>query len=1235
MRVVLALAALCVCAAALVALLWILVAAGVERERLVAQIERQVGARLGARVEIGSLDGPLYPSLELRDVRVTWPEATLQVPRLSLRYALENLLGRTRLSIAVAAVERPSLELRGIPELPAHGKGGSSIDVALAALEIRAAEIRWVDSPLGSLTARLALSAHDWTLAGDLPLPAHGELRGSAALELAGPDAAQSPRALALHADVELAGSVLRVHRLLLDGDAGRVASHGHALLDRAGVRSVVLDATAAHLDLAPLLAMPELHTDLEGPIGVRAERGRATWRDAEANAQARLRGRAAGDAIQSIDVQATLARAALAIERAEIHGPALELRARGTLTDRADFRIAGAVPELARLEIPSLPLGRLRGALGFDGQIQGPRAALEASFDVRGSKLAVAERALGTLDVRLALRAKTLEIERATLAHGAERIELAGKLDLAKPDEPRADALRIELQKLELASLASSLHVGAPLRGRLSGRASLSGTLREPRGEAKLRLESARIDRFAAQALELEIDLAQRWRGRLRTDLEKKQGSAELRVDLPAPRDTDLREQWESWLSSPEGSLELDARGLDVALAQPFLPKTVNAASGRVDLELHAAGGWPPQALKGHARVEAFTLDVGAPSRSFGPARGTVELGPRTHATGSVDFRADLDLPDAWHGKAAGRVQLRKDLFGTRLELTDFRFERQHAAVTLSGVLERGALDPLRVEVRALDVAALPSVPGLEQLGGQLDAQFSIRGSLQQPSLSGAAVWEQPRVGSAHAERATLEWATGDGKLVGDARIIEAGAVVASAQLRAPAPSGTTSYAEVLAKQGAEARLDASDLDIGLLSPFLLGIARDLHGRVTLHAEASGDPWQPRLSGALTLREGSVRIPALGQTFAPIEAVLRAQQDTIRIESLSLGSADGGRAELSGHIGLAALLPKTLDARMTLDALGLVRTGGTRVKVDGSIALEGPLEALRFAGDLSLRESRFGVPQKDDPLAREIRILRSSSDGAALADGAGKPALWQRSSGTLRLQVPSNTWIRGAGAELELSGAIELRKQPLEEPRFFGALDVVRGQYRFSGRTLEVETGRATFTGGSKIDPQLDVRATTDVDEYHIVLQLTGPLSNPNLQPTSDPSLPRNDVLALLLFGSRSRDAGPEKALALDLALAQLGQDLAADQLSSRISSYLPFDTFRVGMAEDGNGAKLEVGRYLRKDVFVRYEQTLGTKGTSDAIVLEWRFSPTFRIESSTSTKSGTGADLIWRKDY
>ncbi len=68
--------------------------------------------------------------------------------------------------------------------------------------------------------------------------------------------------------------------------------------------------------------------------------------------------------------------------------------------------------------------------------------------------------------------------------------------------------------------------------------------------------------------------------------------------------------------------------------------------------------------------------------------------------------------------------------------------------------------------------------------------------------------------------------------------------------------------------------------------------------------------------------------------------------------------------------------------------------------------------------------------------------------------------------------------------------------------------------------------------------------------------------------------------------------------------------------------------------MAEDGGGATLEVGRYLRKDVFVRYEQTLGTKA-SDAIVLEWRLTPTIRIESSTSTKRGSGADLIWRKDY
>ena len=1237
-RVALGLLMLGAACAALLALTVLLLVEGVERERIASEVERRIAERLGARVEIGALDGPLYPSAELRDLRVTWPEGTLQVPRLSIRYALPSLLGRTRLRIEALAIERPSLELRALPELPASTPNEGGPEIELAALDVRGAEVRWLGAGPGALSARMQLSARDWRLGAAPTLPGRAALRASASLELARADGPDAPtRTLTLASELELAGSELRIHRLALDGGAGHLASRGHATLDASGVRTLALDARAAGLDLAPLLSMPGLRTALDGSIEVSAERAaRDSWRETRGRARASLRGSAAGLAIQSIDVEASAARGTLEIARADVAGPALELHAQGSFTHRVAFRVHGALPDLSRLQIPSVPLSRAKGALDFDGEIRGPRDALEGQFALRGRRLAFATRVLGELDARIRLRGTALEIERARLEHGAERLELAGRLDLSEPREPRAQELRIDLARVDLGSLQRAFAAGPELRGRLSGRASLRGTLREPRAQAALRIDSARVERWAADRLEIELDVAERWRGRLLAHLEGKQGSAELRVDLPPPPDTDLRERWKPWLATPEASLTLEAKRVDVALAAPFLPQSVSAASGRVDLELQAAGGWPPTTLAGHARVEDLSLALGAPGRSFGPARGTLELGPRARATGSVPFRAELDLPDAWRGHAAGRLQLRPDPLATRLELTDLRLERQRSVVTLSGVLERGEVDPLRVEVESLDVAALPALEGVEQLGGRLDAQFLMRGALRRPLLSGAAVWEEPRVGPARAERATLEWSTNDGQLIGAARIIERGAVVASAQLRAPALSGAAPYAKLLARHGAELKLDASDLDVALLSPFVSGFARDVRGRIELHAEASGDPWKPRLAGRLALREGSMRIPALGQTFAPIEAVLVAQEDAIRIEKLSLASADGGSASLGGEIGLAALVPKTLDARIQLERLGVMRAGGTRVNVDGSVSVAGPFDALRFEGDLALHESRFGVPQQDDPLAREIRILRSSSDPAALLrDEPSEVQLWvRRSSGTLRLQVPSNTWIRGAGAELELAGAVELRKQPLEEPRFFGALDVVRGEYRFASRTLEVESGRATFTGSSLLDPQLDVRVTTEVDEYRVALLLSGPLSNPNLLPTSDPPLPRNDVLALLLFGSRSRDAGPEKALALDLALAQLGKDLAADQLSARISSHLPFDTFRVGVAEDGSGATLEVGRYLRKDVFVRYEQTLGAKA-SDTIVVEWRFTPTLRIESSTSTRTGTGADLIWRKDY
>src|SRR5205823_1045557 len=68
--------------------------------------------------------------------------------------------------------------------------------------------------------------------------------------------------------------------------------------------------------------------------------------------------------------------------------------------------------------------------------------------------------------------------------------------------------------------------------------------------------------------------------------------------------------------------------------------------------------------------------------------------------------------------------------------------------------------------------------------------------------------------------------------------------------------------------------------------------------------------------------------------------------------------------------------------------------------------------------------------------------------------------------------------------------------------------------------RKYEVSRGIVTFTSERRIEPQLDILATTSAANYDITLQISGPPGETKTELTSSPPLPEPDILAILVTG-------------------------------------------------------------------------------------------------------------------
>src|SRR5205814_732165 len=109
------------------------------------------------------------------------------------------------------------------------------------------------------------------------------------------------------------------------------------------------------------------------------------------------------------------------------------------------------------------------------------------------------------------------------------------------------------------------------------------------------------------------------------------------------------------------------------------------------------------------------------------------------------------------------------------------------------------------------------------------------------------------------------------------------------------------------------------------------------------------------------------------------------------------------------------------------------------------------------------------------------------------------------------------------------------------DAPRFTGRAELLVGDYDFAGRNFRLDRGTIRFRGDSPSDPQLDIRASAQVQglDANVLVQGTG--LKPEITFASTPPLPQDELLSRLLFGTSITNLSAPEALQLASAVAAL----------------------------------------------------------------------------------------------
>ena len=597
--------------------------------------------------------------------------------------------------------------------------------------------------------------------------------------------------------------------------------------------------------------------------------------------------------------------------------------------------------------------------------------------------------------------------------------------------------------------------------------------------------------------------------------------------------------------LATARGTLHMRLGHL--ADLQPFVGKglegsivgsialTPGKAGARTQLDvvarnIQAAGVSGNGHLSAAGPLDALRLELSAQSPDIHGSPASLAAGARLDETRHV---LDLDRFEArYHEQTAHLVSPARVTFARGLTVRNLRLGMQKAVVAVDGQLSP-ALD-FRASIQHVDAALVNAfVPNL-LAQGSFSADARLRGSRSAPvgraslriaglKLANTATQGLPAVGARGSARFRGQTANVFAEL-------DAGAG-SRLRMSGRAPLGSA---------GTVALRIAGKLDAALMNSILEARGERAAGKITINATVAGTAHEPQIRGVMQLANGDLRDYAQGIHLGDINARLVGGRGILRIASMT---ARAGPGQLSAK-GTVGVLQTGMPIDVTLSGKNIqpITNDIMTANLDTSLHVAGTLsQRLDVTGLIHVNRASINIPNGLPPSVATLNVIRP---GQAPQPAAGSEKLVIGLG--ISLDAPDAIFVQGRGLDAQLGGRLQI-KGTADNPQVSGGFRMIRGTFALAGTSLKFSSGKVSFNGEGlkgRIDPTLDFIAQSSVmynGPTTVTLHVTGFADSPKVALSSNPSLPQDDLLGLLLFGKPAAQLSALQLAETGAALASL----------------------------------------------------------------------------------------------
>lgn len=413
-------------------------------------------------------------------------------------------------------------------------------------------------------------------------------------------------------------------------------------------------------------------------------------------------------------------------------------------------------------------------------------------------------------------------------------------------------------------------------------------------------------------------------------------------------------------------------------------------------------------------------------------------------------------------------------------------------------------------------------------------------------------------------------------------------------------------------------------NLDLSIANGVLGAQARQAMGQVQLAVHVAGTAASPNITGTVDLHDADIQDFAQGVHLAAINGRIVGAHDSVVLENLS-AKAGEGTLGVTGSVGVSAPgMP--INLHLTAKNARPLSSDLLTAVMNADIAVKGQVSTrMDVTGGIDLQQVDINIPNSLPASVARLDVVRP---GDKLPDPKQAQANAKAAVIGLDLTVtsPGRFSVRGHGLDAEMAGRLKI-KGTSQEPQINGGFDLKRGNFDLAGISLNFTKGRVAFNGSGvshKLDPTLDFEADRVVNGQTAMLMVGGYASQPKISFQSNPALPQDQVLALLLFGTDAHSLSSTQMLELGTALATLTGVTSFDPMGT-LRKTLHLDRLAVGGGSGvGNGGTtVEAGKYVMKGVYVGAKQATSGSGTQAQVQVD------LTKQLKLNTTVGTGGNV------